>query len=95
MQNQTPNPRLYDEAVAELTVGVRQDLLAQIDTLSIAVEHEHDLDALLREAERLLDHMRRYVERTQAVKDRLDDVFLESSLRQHFSLAANQKDETL
>lgn len=90
-----PNPKLYDEALAEITDGVRKDLLAQIDTLrSVAEDERVDLDALLAKANRVLEHMQQYVDCVEGDKSRLDHLFLNSPIRKHFSLSANYKDES-
>ena len=82
-----PKPRLYNETIAELTEGVRKDLLAQIDTLEVsATNPSNDLDILLREARTLLGHMQSYVNRMETAKERLDAVFLASPIRPCLSI---------
>ena len=82
-----PKPRLYNETIAELTEGVRKDLLAQIDTLEVsATNPSNDLDILLREARTLLGHMQSYVNRMETAKERLDAVFVASPIRPCLSI---------
>ena len=83
-----PKPRVYEETIAEVIVGVRKDLLAQIDTLEVAVQNEsYDLDTLLFEAQTLLNHMGIYINNRRLAKNQLDSVLLSSPLRMYLSLS--------
>ena len=82
-----PKPWLYNLTIAELTEGVRKDLLAQTDCLiASATNPSNDLDILLREARTLLGHMQSYVNRMETAKERLDAVFLASPIRPCLSI---------
>ena len=85
-----PNPKLYDEALAEITDGVRKDLLAQIDTLRLTAENEQlTLDKLLSEFSHCLETMERYTNNVRSDKYYLDRIFLESPIRKHLSVASD------